>query len=78
MRSCRPGLSTSASIGLWSDAIFTPDGRALIAVYDDGRGTIWPTTLRAWEQHACAVAARTLTRAEWTRYVTGHPYSRVC
>lgn len=72
------GANLPGSTGRWGNAIFTSDGRSLVAVYDDGRGTVWPGTLGAWEQHACAVAARTLTRGEWTRYVPGRPYTRVC
>ena len=72
------GSSLPGSPGQWANATFTPDGRALIAVSDDGNGTVWPATVRAWEQQACMVAARTLTRAEWTRYVPGRPYARVC
>jgi WD40 repeat protein/DNA-binding SARP family transcriptional activator/energy-coupling factor transporter ATP-binding protein EcfA2 len=72
------GANLPGSTGQWGSATFTPDGQHLIAVYDDGRGTIWPTTLRAWEQHACAVAARTLSRDEWTRYVPDRRFTRVC
>jgi hypothetical protein len=36
-------------------------GRALIAVYDDGSGAVWPLDIDAWKRHACAVAGRNLT-----------------
>ncbi len=71
------GASLSQTTGGWGNAQFTPDGSALIAVHDNGRGAIWPATLAAWEQHACAVAGRNLTREEWSRFVTGHNYSKV-
>jgi WD40 repeat protein/DNA-binding SARP family transcriptional activator len=72
------GTSLSQTTGGWGNARFTPDGSKLIAVHDNGQGTIWPATPAAWEQHACAVAGRNLTREEWSRFVTGHSYSRVC
>ena len=50
----------------------------LLAVDDHGNGFSWPMTLAAWEQHACAVAGRSFTRAEWTRLATGRPYTAVC
>ncbi len=50
----------------------------LLAVDDHGNGFTWPMTLAAWEQHACAVAGRNFTRAEWTRLATGRPYTAVC
>lgn len=63
--------------GQWGNAQYTPDGSHLIVVYQDGKGFVWPTSLRAWEQHACAVAGRNFTPEEWSRFVGGH-YSRVC
>jgi hypothetical protein len=55
-----------------------PGGDALLVVDGHGTGFTWPTSLTAWEQHACTVAGRNLTRAEWTRYLPGQPYTRVC
>ena len=72
------GVNLPGSTGQWGTASFTHDGRALIAIYDDGRGAIWPTTLSAWEHHACSIAARTLSRDEWARYVPDRPYTHVC
>ncbi len=57
---------------------FTPDGRYLLVVADDGTVTRWPVSLAAWEQHACAVAGRNFTREEWSRYVGNRPYANVC
>jgi WD40 repeat protein len=52
--------------------------RRLVAVYDSGTAAVWPTSVSAWEAHACAVAARNLTREEWHRFVPGHPYAKTC
>jgi WD40 repeat protein len=59
-------------------AAFDPSGADLIAVDDHGKGFTWPTSIAAWEQRACTVAGRNLTREEWSRYVTGHRYAKVC
>ena len=64
--------------GSWLNQAYTPDGRDIIVVSQTGRGWIWPATLTAWEQHACNVAGRNLSPEEWSRYVTGKAYSRIC
>jgi WD40 repeat protein len=64
--------------GSWLNQAYTPDGRNIVVVSQTGRAWIWPATLSAWEQHACDVAGRNLTSEEWSRYVTGKAYSRIC
>ena len=60
------------------NARYTPDGKTLVVVYDDGSGSAWPVSPEAWKQHACGVAGRNFTREEWRRYVTGLDFSAVC
>ncbi len=50
----------------------------LLAADSDGNVFTWPATLRAWEQHACSLAGRNLTRAEWRQYVARPGYTTVC
>lgn len=64
--------------GQWGNVVFTPDGRYLLSLFSDGTAYRWPVSVSAWEQHACAVATRNLTREEWQRLVSGCSYSRVC
>jgi DNA-binding SARP family transcriptional activator/WD40 repeat protein len=59
-------------------AAFEPGGKELLVVDDHGNGFTWPISLAAWERRACTVAGRNLIRAEWTRYLPGHSYTRVC
>jgi WD40 repeat protein len=59
-------------------AAFEPGGAALIVINDRGAGFIWPTSLPSWEQRACAIAGRNLTAKEWSFYLPGQPYERVC
>ena len=61
-----------------STAVFEPGGTGLLVVNDRGDGFTWPTSLSAWEQHACAVAGRNLTPKEWSRYLPGQAYTNVC
>jgi WD40 repeat protein/DNA-binding SARP family transcriptional activator len=72
------GATFPGDPGQWGNAQYTPDGSRLIVVYQDGKGYIWPATVRAWENHACAVAGRNFTAEEWGRYVHGHPYTMSC
>lgn len=61
---------------------FRPGGKTLASGSDDG-------TIRAWNvaylagavpyRYLCSLAGRSLTRAEWARYVPpGPPYQQVC
>ena len=72
------GSSFPREQGSWGSAAFTPDGSRLVVVWDDGHGDVWPTTVRAWEQHACLVAGRQLTREEWSRFVGRLAYRPAC
>jgi WD40 repeat protein len=58
--------------------LFTPDGAALFAVTNAGRGYRWDIRPSSWERHACAVAGRTLTRAEWADALPGRAYAPAC
>jgi WD40 repeat protein len=64
--------------GSSGSAAFTPDGKQLVVDFTDGAGVRWPTSVGAWEQHACAVAGRNFTREEWARFVGGRPYADIC
>jgi WD40 repeat protein len=72
------GATFPGNPGQWGNAQYTPDGSKLIVVYQDGKAFVWPASLKAWQDHACAVAGRNFTREEWSRYVSGHGYSTVC
>jgi DNA-binding SARP family transcriptional activator/WD40 repeat protein len=72
------GAALNTEQGAATTAVFEPAGKALLVVDGHGHGFTWPTSLTAWEQRACAVAGRNLTRAEWTRYLPGQSYTRVC
>jgi WD40 repeat protein len=64
--------------GQWGNVAYTPNGQYLISVYSDGTANRWPVSVRAWENHACAVAGRNFTPEEWRRFVGSRSYSKVC
>ena len=53
-------------------------GTRLVIVSPNGLATIWNVTARAWAVHACEIAGRNLTQAEWRRYLPNRPYAAVC
>ena len=62
----------------WVTARFTPDGRQLFVLRDSGDAERWEVDPDAWSEHACRVAGRELTRAEWSEFVPDQDYRRVC
>jgi WD40 repeat protein len=57
---------------------YYPDGNHVIAVFADGTGVIWTVDPTTWEAHACQVAHRNLTQAEWHDFLPQRPYRKLC
>ena len=57
---------------------FTRGGTHLAAVYESGQGYSWDVRPSSWARHACAVAGRPLSRAEWTEALPGRDYEPAC
>jgi WD40 repeat protein/DNA-binding SARP family transcriptional activator len=72
------GPRLAADPGSTAAATFSPDGTGLLVVDDNGGAFTWPMSLTAWEQRACSLAGRNLTRAEWAQFVAGGRYASVC
>ena len=62
----------------WTAVRFTRDGRRIFVLRDTGAGQRWEVTPDAWSRHACRVAGRELTRAEWDEFVPDQDYRPVC
>ena len=58
--------------------LFTRDGDYLLAITSAGQAHRWDARPSAWAQRACAVAGRTLTRAEWNDALPGRTYAPAC
>jgi WD40 repeat protein/DNA-binding SARP family transcriptional activator len=56
---------------------FVHAGRELAVMHDRG-GYVWDVRPSSWERHACAVAGRTLTRAEWEDALPQREYAPAC
>jgi WD40 repeat protein/DNA-binding SARP family transcriptional activator len=59
-------------------AAFAPDGKRVFAVSDGRFGLDWDVSPEDWKQHACRVAGRELTPAEWRDALPSRPYKAVC
>jgi WD40 repeat protein len=57
---------------------FTRDGAYLFAITDAGRAYRWDVRPSSWARRACAVAGRTLTRAEWKAALPERHYAPAC
>ena len=55
-----------------------PDRTALITSYDNGRAYRWDLRPESLARHACQVAGRRLTRAEWNEFLPGRDYNPAC
>jgi WD40 repeat protein len=57
---------------------FTRDGAYLIASYDTGDAYRWDIRPASLVRHACRLAGRRLTRAEWAEFLPGRSYDPAC
>ena len=78
LRTGRPvgGALPSAGGGL-AGAAFIDGGRQMAVLHDRG-GYVWDLRPASWARHACSVAGRTLTRAEWDSALPGRDYAPAC
>jgi WD40 repeat protein/DNA-binding SARP family transcriptional activator len=65
-----------SDVGGWGT--FFADGGHAIAVFPDGTGVVWNTNPHDWQAHACRVAHRTLTEAEWRDFLPERTYRPTC
>jgi WD40 repeat protein/DNA-binding SARP family transcriptional activator len=72
------GPRLPADAGATAAAAFEPDGSGLLVADDAGGAFTWPMSLASWEQRACLLAGRNLSRAEWAQFVAGDRYESVC
>jgi WD40 repeat protein len=74
----RRSLGTLPGALGFTAARFSRDARRLFVLRETGLALRWEVTPDAWSQHACRVAGRDLTRAEWADLVPDEDYRRVC
>ena len=72
------GIPLPGMPGVLVSPILTADGTHVIAGYAAGRAIRWDIRPAALIRHACEVAGRRLTRAEWDAFLPGRPYAPAC
>lgn len=70
MQPSRPNLRSSLA--------FDEDGDAVVIAYEDGSAVSFEIDPAVWLDHACAVAGRNLTAAEWRNLFGDRPYRETC
>jgi WD40 repeat protein len=71
------GGTLSGGSGDPIDAAFIRRGSHLVVLHERG-AVVWDVRPRSWARHACAVAGRPLTRAEWEIALPRHDYTPAC
>jgi DNA-binding SARP family transcriptional activator/WD40 repeat protein len=64
--------------GKSATATFVGGGAHLVTLDDNGRGYVWDVRPQSWQRRACAIAGRTLTRAEWENALPDRGYAPAC
>ena len=72
------GTPLTAAPNQLAAPLFTRDGAYLLAITDAGIAYRWDVRPSSWARHACAVAGRSLTRAEWGEELPDRDYAPAC
>ena len=72
------GSPLELAASTYASAALSPDGARLFAVSTRGDGSSFELSRDAWKRHACLVAGRELTAAEWADALPAQPYQAVC
>ncbi|HEY1274719.1 MAG TPA: BTAD domain-containing putative transcriptional regulator [Thermoleophilaceae bacterium] len=79
VKSQRPiGPPLALAPNTYASAALGPSGGRLFAVSTRGEGIAFVMSPEAWKRHACRVAGRELSAAEWEAELPARAYERVC
>ncbi len=72
------GTALPTDPGSGATVAFSPTGAHLFALDGAGSAFTRPASVAAWEQAACTIAGRPMSRAEFHSSVDGDTYNPVC
>ena len=78
LRALQPEARFPGDPFVLTHAAVVPGDRRAVALSENGKAVVWPLSLASWEERACRVAARNLTRAEWRQFLPSLAYRPVC
>jgi WD40 repeat protein len=64
--------------GSLQNLVFSADGKVLASASREGSIRIWDIDPESWLVHACKIANRNLTEAEWLAYLGEEPHRKTC
>ncbi|HSV67839.1 MAG TPA: hypothetical protein VLJ59_18310, partial [Mycobacteriales bacterium] len=79
-RTGHPTATLTGHTDLVNAVAFSPNGTTLATTSNDGTARLWPAIPPPSRQidMICDAVGRSLAEQEWSHYVPGQPYERIC
>ena len=72
------GAPFTGHTGTVTSLSFSQDGRLLASGGEDGNLLLWDLDVGSWQRRVCSIVRRSLSRLEWSAFISGRPYRPTC